>query len=97
MPATRLIRTVHGVGAGFIGLPAGAAAADPAARETVAAPVVPSAPVRSRPARFGPASLANRIALSKQSGRDGRAEIDDLTARHDEAMPNGTRAPAIFH
>lgn len=49
------------------------------------------------PTRFGPASIANWIALSKQSGRSYRAEIDDLSARLDEAMSNGTRAPAIFY
>jgi DNA-binding winged helix-turn-helix (wHTH) protein/TolB-like protein/thioredoxin-like negative regulator of GroEL len=49
------------------------------------------------PTRFGPASLANWIALSKQSGREYRAEIDDLTARLDEARANGTRAPTIFY
>jgi tetratricopeptide (TPR) repeat protein len=49
------------------------------------------------PTRFGPASLANWIALSKQSGREHRAEIDDLTARLDEAMVHGTRAPTIFY
>lgn len=49
------------------------------------------------PTRFGPASLANWIALSKQAGRGYRAELDDLSARLDEAMAGGTRAPAIFY
>jgi len=46
----RLIRTVHGVGYSFIGLPAGTvAAASPAAREAVALPAVSKVPVRLRP------------------------------------------------
>jgi hypothetical protein len=42
-------------------------------------------------------SLANWIAFSKLSGREYRAELDDLSARLDEAMAGGTRAPAIFY
>ena len=47
--------------------------------------------------RFGPAALANWIALSKQLGRDYAAELNDLASRLDEADAGGTRAPSIYY